>query len=213
MQANQEAARLAERRLEEQARQIDKKLQEARDEFVSGKKDLEQAQSEVVRLNSECFQAWEDLPELQRQHVSAERPVDWLATAYPSETDLGTVRAEAGKLTAAKQSLLAAEKVQEQWAKLKTQENAVLATLQRLQTDLPPDRAAVRREHQECKLQDEVFRKSIAEHRAAIKETDRDLDRLSKDREKSHQQWVETSGQVKTQEDSQRRAGKWKQQC
>jgi DNA repair exonuclease SbcCD ATPase subunit len=201
-----EAARTAEQRIQEQHKKSEKRLQDARDEFVSGKKDLEQAQADVTRLRDECTQTWEDLPEAHRQRVSPKPAADWLATAYPSDAELGEVRAEAGKLPAAKQSLLASEKVQEQWTTLKSQESALQATLKRLCADLPEDHAGLRGEHSELQTTSAALQQTIETHRVALKENDRDLDRLTKERDKTHQQWVEACGLIKQQEDSQHRA-------
>jgi DNA repair protein SbcC/Rad50 len=201
-----EKAQAAEEGIREQYQQAEKRLQDAREDFVSGKKDLEQAQTEVARLRNECQQAWEDLPETQRLRIGKEPAADWLKTTYPSETELRSVRAEAGKLTAAKQSLLAAEKIQEQWTKLKSQESSLQATLQRLRAELPPDHEAVRRLHTELQTNNSSLEKSLAGHRAALKENADELDRLTKEREKTHQHWVEACGLIKQQEDSQRRA-------
>jgi exonuclease SbcC len=205
-QTAQETAQAAERDVRAQYGEVEKQLLDARVEFQSCKKDLEQAQAEVTRLKGECVQAWEDLPEAHRLRVSRDAAADWLATAYPSEMELREVRAEAGKLTAAQQSLLAAEKVQEQWTKLKSQESSLLATLKRLQADLPADRAAVRREHSELQTNSSALQKTIDTNRAAQKYNDRELDRLTKERETTHQEWVQVCGLVKQQEDIQRRA-------
>ena len=205
-QQTQEKTQAAEAGIREQHQKAEKRLQDAREEFVSGKKDLEQAQMEVSRLRGECQQTWEDLPEAQRLRIGKEPAADWLKTTYPSEAELRSVRAEAGKLTAAKQSLLAAEKIQEQWTKLKSQESALEATLKRLRADLPRDHAAVRRLHADLKTNSDALEKSIVGHRTALKENATELERLVKEREKTHQQWVEACGLIKQQEDSQHRA-------
>jgi exonuclease SbcC len=202
----QDAASDAEQRLRDQCAEVEKKLQAAREEFLNGKKDQEQAQAETARLHAECAEAWQDLPEPHRARVSEKQAADWPATTYPGEADLREVRAEAGKLAAAKESLRAAEQDQEQWTRLKSQEAALATTLARLQSDLPADRAAVRREHADLQADAASLQKSIEGNRAAQKENDRELEQLAKDRDKTHQHWVEACGQIKQQEDVLRRA-------
>jgi exonuclease SbcC len=195
-----QAARTEEQRLREQYTQAEKTLLDARLEFSSCKQEAEQARKDVARLQAECTRAYGELPEPYRSGVSPAPVADWLGTILPTQADVDALRAEASGLTAARQQLRQAEQVQQEWAKFKEREAGCLQNLNRLQSELPSDRQAVRQEHVELEAQEKSLDKALEAKRAQVKEADKELDRFSREREKEQLQLVEIDGQVKKQQ-------------
>jgi exonuclease SbcC len=193
-------ARDEEAKLREQVAQLDRSRQDLRVEYSTSKKEVEQAQKDVARLQQECGQVYAELPEPYRGRVSQAVPADWTATAYPTAADLSTLRNEASGMPAARQALHQAERVQQQWSTLKTQEADMLKNLGRVQADLPADRDAVREEHATLQAEDLALDKNLKALRLRFKEAQQELDRLTREREQSHTQVVECDGLLKNQE-------------
>jgi DNA repair protein SbcC/Rad50 len=195
-----QAAQKAEKRLREQFVAADKAYQDARLEYRDSQAQLKQARLDVERLQGECAQAYGELPETFRARVSPKPPGDWLATSYPSEAELAALRQEADGLPAARQRLQQAEQVQQQWSRLKAQESASLQSLNRLQAELPADREKVRQEHTSLEGEEKALEKGLTARRAEVKEIERDLERLTKEREQAQAQLGDADRKVKEQE-------------
>src|SRR5207244_394665 len=71
------------------------------------------------------------------------------------------------------------------WGRLKAQESAALQSLQRLQSELPSDRQAVRALHARLDMDDKTIEKGLAVRRAELREIEKDLDRLTREREQT----------------------------
>jgi hypothetical protein len=154
----------------------------------------------VERLQGDCAQAYSELPESFRARVSPRPPSDWLTTAYPSEAEVSALRQEADGLSAARQRSQQAEQVQQQWSRLKAQESASLQSLNRLQNELPADREKVRQDHTSLEVEEKALAKGLSARRAEVKEIERDLERLTKEREQAQAQLSDADRKVKEQE-------------
>jgi exonuclease SbcC len=195
-----QAARAAEQRLRDQFAQAEKTLLDARVDFSSSKKESEQAQKDVARLQAECARAYGELAEPYRSRVSPAPVADWLATTSPTQAEVDGLRAEASGLTTARQRLRQAEQVQQEWAKFTEREAGCLQNLQRLRKELPADPQAVRQEHVDLEAAEKALDKDLEAKRRQVKEADREIDHLGRDREQSQMSLVETEGHVKRQQ-------------
>jgi exonuclease SbcC len=195
-----QAAQKSEKRLREQFAAADKTCQDARLEYRDAETQRKQARVDVERLQGECAQAYGELPEAIRARVSPRPPSDWLATAYPSEAEVSALRKEADGLSAARQRSQQAEQVQQQWSRLKAQESASLQSLNRLQNELPADREKVRQEHTSLEGEEKALEKGLTARRAEVKEIERDLERLTKERDQTQAQLSDADRKVKEQE-------------
>jgi exonuclease SbcC len=193
-------AREGEKQLREQFAGVQNAYQDARDEWREAQNQQRQARAEVTRLQNECGQIWSELPETYRHLISASAPVDWLVTSYPSSEDLQSLRREADELPAARQRLQAAESVQQRWNELKAKECAALATLKRLQSDLPADRDGVRQRYTDLTLTNDALLKSLTSKRRELKEIEADVERLIRERDLAQTQQKELEHRLKEQE-------------
>ncbi len=195
-----QAARAAEQRLHDQFSQAEKLLLDARVDFSSAKKEAEQAQKDVVRLQIECARTYGELPEPYRSRISPAPVADWLTTTAPTQAEVDALRAEASGLTTARQRLRQAEQLQQEWTKLKEREAGCLQNLHRLRKELPADPQAVRQEHVELEAAEKSLDKDLEAKRKQVKEADREIDHLSRDREQAQLSLLETEGHVKKQQ-------------
>jgi DNA repair exonuclease SbcCD ATPase subunit len=195
-----QAARAAEQQTRARHDEVEKERQELRVEYSGLKEKRERAEADVTRLQGECGRTYAELPEPFRTRIAPAVPADWPATAYPAPGDLGAVRAEADGLATARQGLRDAERVQEQWQKLKTQEASKVQDISRLQTGLPTDRDAVRREHARLETEEKSLEKGLTAKRAELKETDAEVDRLTKQREETQSNLNKLDAELKNQE-------------
>jgi exonuclease SbcC len=200
MQETQKTARTTEQRLREQLAQAEKAHQDARLEYRDCQAQLKQARADVERLQAECTQAYHDLPEGFRAKISPALPADWLATTYPTPSDLNDTRAEANGLQAARKRLQQAEQIQQQWSKLKAQETTSLQNLNRLQSELPSDREWIRREHASLDADEKALEKSLSAKHGHVKEVETEIERLTKDREQCQRQVTGYDTQAKEQD-------------
>ncbi len=193
-------AHAAEKKRREQFAASEKAYQQARDEYRDAQAQLRQARADVERLRGECAQVYGELPEAFRARVSPEPPADWTATTYPSDADLAALRQEADGLAAARRCVQQAEGVQQQWSRLKAQEATCLASLNRLQAELPRDREAVRQEHASLEGEEKSLEKGLAARRGEVKDVEREVERLTKERDAAREQLAKAEGSVKEQE-------------
>ncbi|HTU18011.1 MAG TPA: SMC family ATPase [Gemmataceae bacterium] len=199
-QTDLQAAQKEEKQLREQLVQAQKVHQAARDEYQEARNQQKQARADVTRLQDECTRTWNDLPETERQRISARSAVDWLTTSYPSAEELEASRARIAELPAARRQLKEAEDVHQQWNKLKATESAALATLKRLQGELPADREGVRQRHTELSLTNETLEKNLKAKRSEWKDTERESERLGRERDQSQAQLKELEHRLKDQD-------------
>ncbi|HWG43014.1 MAG TPA: SMC family ATPase [Gemmataceae bacterium] len=177
------AAREEEKHLRKEEKGTQENYREAREDYREAQTQMQQALADVTRLQGDCARAYAELPEEQQRRISRTPPADWLKTDYPGPQDLESLRTEAAGHTAARQRWQKAEDTLKQWNKLKTQEGDKLATLSRLQADLPADREAVRRKHADLKLNLDTFERDLKTKRAQDKAAGADIDRLTRERQ------------------------------
>ncbi len=178
-----EAARKAEAELREKLERADKAYQEAREEYRDYNRQLTTARAAVEKLQEECGHVWHELAEAYRRKVSAAPAADWLTTSYPKEADLEALRVQVRGLAPARAKLREAEKAQQAWGGLKAQESQALDGLHRLYRDLPADRQAIRRQHADLEAEEKALFKSMDAHREQVKEVEREIERLTRERD------------------------------
>jgi exonuclease SbcC len=177
------SGREEEKRLQAEAEAIQKAYQEARDEFRDTQNHSNQARTDQTRLRNECVRLYGDLPAEIRPRISATIPADWLETDYPSERELEQLTGQAEGLSAARQRLYKAEATLQQWNKLKAREADKLATVQRLQGELPADRETVRRTHANLSTRSAAIEEELRDKRAQLRDADAEGQRLTRERE------------------------------
>ncbi len=165
-----QSAQQGERQVRAEFDQAERGRNDLRVEYSALKEKVEQAQADAVRLQEECSQIYGELSEPYRLRVGPSLPSDWLATTYPTATDLASLRTEAAGLSAARQLLQQAEQVRETWHKLTTQEAAKLGEISRLQKELPADREGIRREHGRLEAEEKSVEKTLTAKRLELKE-------------------------------------------
>ncbi len=196
----QQAAQQREQQVRAEFDQAERGRNDLRVEFAAQKKEEEQEQADTVRLREECGQVYGELPETYRVRVAPSLPADWLATAYPTASDLAALRAEAAGLSAARQLLQQAEQVRDQWHKLTTQEASKVQEIARLQKELPADPQEVRREHARLETDEKSLEKSLTAKQKEVKEIEKELERLTKEREQAQTQASKCDAELKNQE-------------
>jgi exonuclease SbcC len=158
---------------------------EARDSYREAQGLSNQARDDVARLQAECGRIYTALPDEPRRRIRSTPTTDWLTTQYPTVQDLEALRGEAADYPAARQFLRNAEETAQQWNKLKVQESEKRATLQRLQTELPADREAVRSKHTDLTLRGRALENELKSKRLQLKDADADVERLTREGEQA----------------------------
>jgi DNA repair exonuclease SbcCD ATPase subunit len=198
--AAQKTAQAKEKQAREQAERLDKELAAAREQFVEHRHAAEQAGKDVENLQAECGRLYGLLAEPFRARVAAAPPADWLETTFPSAAELDGLGREAAGLPAARQRLREAEGVLREWAERKAQEGTVRQNLARMAAELPDDREALRREHARLEGEEQALDRSLAARRAALADTQKDLERLARERGQTQEQLTALQGQLNTEE-------------
>jgi exonuclease SbcC len=199
-QTELQAAQKEEKQLREHLAQAQKTYQDARDEYREAQNQHKQARGDVTRLQEECGRTWNELPQAERQRVSSQSTIDWLTTSYPSVEELQALRAKTAELPAARRQLQEAEYVRQQWSQLKATESAALATLKRLQGELPADRDGVRQRHTELTLTNDTLDKNLKAKRRELKDTETESERLGRERDQTQTQLKDLEHRLKEQD-------------
>jgi exonuclease SbcC len=194
------AAQKAEKEMRDSLAFAQKTHQEARVEYRDCLNQAQQASADVVRWQTECLQLFEEMPESYRQRIAPHVPDDWTATTYPAEADLAALREEAAGSAAARQRLQAAEERERQWNKLKAREAAAQETVKRLQGELPADRDGVRTLHNDLTYQNEALDRELKAKRLSFLESDKESDRLTKERDRAKVKADDCDHQLKDQD-------------
>jgi DNA repair exonuclease SbcCD ATPase subunit len=198
-QASQ-VAEATEQEARKQFHQAQHELQEARVEYSTYKKDLEQAQRDVTRLRGECGHVVAELPDEFRGRVGPRPEEGWTATTYPAVADLAALRTEAGRAAEVGKQLEKAESAHRKWTDLRAREATFQQALERLAADLPADHAELRKRHSSLQAAEVSLERSLAADRLALRETEREEERLRKERDASKEVLGRLHGQVKEQE-------------
>lgn len=196
----QQAARQLERQLGERLARADKECQEAREEYRDRRNRADQCRKDIERLVHELNQAYHEVPVPFRERVSPALPADWLATTYPTAEEVETAQREASGLTTARRQLRDAEDVHQQWNTLKAQEASFRQNLVRLQAELPADRQAVRQQHSRLESERQALDKTLTAHRAESLDVQKELDRLTRERERLQQHLADVNAKVQAEE-------------
>ncbi len=195
-----EAARQAEEQLRAQLSEAERLYQEARLEYGEGMGRLKQVKAEVERLQEDCATLFGDLPESFRKKVGTAPISDWLATTYPTQADLEALQTQARGREAARRHKVQAEEVVARHAQLKAQENQALETLTRVLRELPADRQGLRKEHADLEAQQKALFNSLDAGRAQVGEIEREVERLTRQRDEAQQAIAATDTTLKEQQ-------------
>jgi exonuclease SbcC len=147
----------------------------------------DQTRREVDRLQRECAISFQELTLPFKNQVSTTQPADWLATVFPTTDDLAAARQQASALSARQRALHEATDQLNQWHQLQGQLTTVRQALERLQTDLPHDRAALRQAHARLQTQEQVLQSDLAAQQQQAGELQKLIDGLNVDRERLQQ--------------------------
>jgi exonuclease SbcC len=195
-----ESARKTEVGLREQLQGAEQAYQEAREEYRDHHRQLVSAKGAVEKLQEECAHIWSELAEGYRFQISKTTVADWLSTSYPTDRDLEGLRVQLRELELARRKVREAEKVQQSWSQLKAQEIQALENLTRLLRDLPTDRQALRREHANLEAQEKALFKSVDACRHQVSETEKEVDRLTRERDQVQTELTRTDTRLKEQQ-------------
>ncbi len=198
--AAQKAARKQETELTAALTTAQKALGEAREIWIKEKTEAEQGRKEVDRLQRECGQSYADLPEAFRIHVNPALPANWLDTVYPNPEHMDRLRQQANGLPAARQGLRVAEESLQKWGERKAQEATVRQNLARVTAELPPNRQTLREDYLRLQNGERELQKSIEAKRSQVRETQEQLDRLTRERELTQQGLAQIDGKLKTED-------------
>jgi DNA repair exonuclease SbcCD ATPase subunit len=198
--AELDAARKTERELREKLERIDKDYQDARDEYLDHKRQLTSARAAVEKSQEECGHIWHELPDVYQRRISTAAVANWLTTSYPKEADLEALRVQVRGLAPARGKLREAEKAQQSWSQLKAQESQALDGLNRLLRDLPADRQAIRRQHADLEAEQMALFKSMDAHRSQVGEVEREIERLTRERDFAHGELSQMDTRLKQQQ-------------
>ncbi len=202
--AEQKEARDREQRLRADYEATDRKLREAREQFVKEKTEADQARAEVERLQRDCAAVYAELPERQRIRVAPALPASWLDTTYPGPEDVARLREQVSGLEAARAGLREAEAALQKWGEHKGHEASILQNLARMRAELPADRQALRQEHVRLEGEEKGLQANIDARRAEAAAAQRELDRLGKEREQTQAALAQIHGKLDTEEATRR---------
>jgi DNA repair exonuclease SbcCD ATPase subunit len=173
---------------------------EARVAYEQCKERLANACQDVSRWQADCSQFHAELPPEFRTRISTAAVSDWVPTTYPDAEELARLGAEVEGLAAARHTLHQAEKVHEQWGKLKVREEGALAHLERLRAELPADHQGVRQRHAQLEAEDSALQKNLKTRRDDLKGVDNEVDRLGDLHDRAQARKVDLDSEVKQQE-------------
>jgi exonuclease SbcC len=200
----QQAAQKKEQELREQFDRLVQERQTARDEYAEQQRLARQAQDDIERLQRDCAQAHGELAEPFRARVSPAPPADWLQTTYPTENDLAELRRQVNGLPAARQRQQEATAVVQRWSGLRAQLATIATSLERLRAELPSDPQAVRQRHLRLEAAAQALDQGIKAGRAEAAEVQKQIDRLTQERQQLQQQIAEVNGKLGTEEATRR---------
>jgi DNA repair exonuclease SbcCD ATPase subunit len=143
----QRAAQENEQSLRDQLDVLNRRLDEAREEYRTAHSVVEQLRRDAERHRAECAQAWSDLPVSYRAQVSASPAVDWLTTTYPTSAELEQARREGKEIAVLRRQLREARDVYTRWSALQAQVATMRETVAALAVGLPPDRPRLHEQH------------------------------------------------------------------
>jgi DNA repair protein SbcC/Rad50 len=180
----------------------DAALTQTREEFREYKREMDQTRRDVERLMAECASAFVDLPRPFRERVAGKdsAPADWLATVYPTETDLAELREESRQLEAVRKQLRETETQHAKMQALTAQREVTRQTLSSLEAELPQDVGAIRRKHLNLESSESALAASIKAARDEERATSLEIERLGKDKASLQQKKADTTGKLTTEE-------------
>lgn len=181
------SAQAEENRLRKQEQSAKESYEKERENYRKAKSQQEQANADVMRWQDACGRAYRDLDERWRRRISAAPAADWLETVYPQPLELEELHAEIAGHSSARQRCQQAEAVLKKWNHFKTLESEKVATLHRLQTDLPAERESLRRKHADLKLNHDSLERELNTKRSQIKGIDGEVERLLRDRQREQE--------------------------
>jgi DNA repair exonuclease SbcCD ATPase subunit len=196
----QQTARANEKANRDHLATLERQLADARELFLEQRHLGEQARRDVERLEANCGQTCAMLAEPFRSRVAPSPPSAWLETIFPTVHDLEELKQESAGLSLTCERFRAATEVFQIWTQRKAQEGTIRQSLARVQAELPSDRLALRRDYARVESEEQSLDHSLSARRAELAETQKDLERLTREREQSQQQLTTWLGQLNTEE-------------
>ncbi len=99
------SARDSEKDLSDEAQNVDRQLETAREEFRDIRNHVQQGVRDVARLRQECDREYTALVEPVRIRLAPEQPTDWASVQVPSQAELDGMRRQLTGLTIARRDL------------------------------------------------------------------------------------------------------------
>jgi exonuclease SbcC len=186
-EVRQTAAR-AEKTLLGQKKEVDDRLEESREQAREHHRRRQQADRDGQRHVCECTQTYRDLAEPFRSLVSAVSPDDWLATTYPTASDLEDAQRQVQNLAAVRRQVQETKMVHDQWNDLQMRIAALRQTLTGQEAELPDDIPAFHQQHAQLEAEEKDLRTRLSTQRARVRQEQDDLDRLTEERQGLSQQ-------------------------
>jgi exonuclease SbcC len=196
----QEEARKTAEELESRLTTAQTALQAARETYGMESGHLKQAKAAVERLQEECAVLYGEVPDDYRFRISPQLVEDWRKTVYPTAQDTDALKGQTRGLDTARRQKQEAEEVQRRWNQFKTREAAAEESLDRLRRGLPDDRQGIRKEHADLDAQQKALFKSVDAGREQKREVEREVERLSREREAAQSSISQTDARSKEQE-------------
>jgi exonuclease SbcC len=176
-----------ERALREQLTTLEAQLVGAREMYRTQHAQAEQARKEVDRLQRELALTYQELPLPFKDKVSANMPGDWLKTVYPSSDDLAAARQQSSTLPARQRAQQEATDQLHQWHQFQGQLTTVRQALERLQQELPADRAKLRQAHAQLEAEEKVVESNLTAQRKQVDELQKQIESVNTERERMQQ--------------------------
>jgi exonuclease SbcC len=198
--AAQKAALTAETQGRARLTKLEQELSATREQFVEQRQQADQARRDVERLQRECGQVYALVAEPFRARIAADLPSSWLDTNFPTAGDLEGLQREASGLPAVTRRFAQIEQLFQQWSQGQIQAETIRLNLQRLRGELPGDPEALRREHARLESEEQMLDRGLVAARTELAETQKEQERLSREREKGQQQLLALQGQLNVEE-------------
>lgn len=170
------------------------------DRIKECQRQLTQNERERRRLIVEGVQVYQELPESFRREVSADGPEGWLHTAYPSDNELSSSRAEVLRRPQIALELQQAQKVLEDWRQLRAQSEAIRQFLKANEEGLPPEPEVLRQEHRQLDAEDTILKSTLKANRDQLEWEQQTLNRLQHDQKVVGEQLVDKAQQWSAEE-------------
>jgi exonuclease SbcC len=196
----QETARTAHEASKKQLEQIEQQVQVARDEYTETRNQMKQAKASVARSQQDCALAYSEAATEYQTKISTDPHPDWRTTSYPTAKDIEALRLRTSELEPTRRKLREAEQRLQKHGQLQAQEQVARETLERFLRDLPADREGLRRDHASKEAEEKALFKQTDAQRVQLKDCDKDIEKLTREKETIVNQLSDTETKLKQHE-------------